>query len=149
MSWSFGNFISAWIATNSDRFKAVSVGAGATDWILFDATTDMQMMTRQYLGAAPSSDLEIYRKSSPITYAKQGKTPTMIQHGEFDPLAPIGGAYELYQALTDQGVPARFYVYKGFGHSITNPKGNRAVMEHNLNWFNHYLWGVPDQEVPN
>jgi dipeptidyl aminopeptidase/acylaminoacyl peptidase len=149
MGWSFGGYISAWIATNSDRFKAVSVGAAATDWILFDATTDMQETTRQYLGATPSSDLEIYRKSSPITYAKQGKTPTLIQHGEFDSIVPIGGAYELYQALTDQGVPARFYLYKGFGHSITNPKGNRAVMEHNLNWFNHYLWGVPDQETQN
>jgi dipeptidyl aminopeptidase/acylaminoacyl peptidase len=149
MGWSFGGYISAWIATNSDRFKAVSVGAGATDMVLLDATTDMQMMTRQYLGAAPSNDLEIYRKSSPITNAKRGKTPTMIQHGEFDPFVPIGGAYELYQALTDQGTPARFYLYKGFGHSITNPKGSRAVLEHNLNWFNHYLWGMPDQETPN
>ena len=147
MGWSFGGFISAWIATNSDRFKAVSVGAGATDWILSDAATDMQETTRQYLGASPSTDLEIYRKSSPITYAKQAKTPTMIQHGEFDPRVPIGGAYELYQALTDQDVPTRFYLYKGFGHSITKPKGNRAVMEHNLNWFNHYLWGEPDEET--
>lgn len=148
MGWSFGGFISAWIATNSDRFKAVSVGAGATDWILLDATTDMQETTRQYLGAAPWSDFEIYRSSSPITYAKQAKTPTMIQHGEFDPLVPIGGAYELYQALLDQGVPTRFYLYKGFGHSVTKPKANRAVLEHNLNWFNHYLWGEPDQETP-
>jgi dipeptidyl aminopeptidase/acylaminoacyl peptidase len=71
----------------------------------------------------------------------------MIQHGEFDPRVPIGDAYELYQALTDQDVPTRFYLYKGFGHSITKPKGNRAVMEHNLNWFNHYLWGEPDEEA--
>lgn len=149
MGWSFGGFISAWIATNSDRFKAVSVGAGPTDWTLFDATSDMQMLTRQYLGAAPSNDLEVYRKSSPITYAKQVKMPTMIEHGEFDMSAPIGGAYELYQALTDQGVPTRFYIYKGFGHIITSPKANRAVMEHNLNWFNHYLWGMADQESPN
>jgi dipeptidyl aminopeptidase/acylaminoacyl peptidase len=73
----------------------------------------------------------------------------MIEHGEFDPIVPIGGAHELYQALTDQGVPTRFYLYKGFGHSITKPKANRAVMEHNLNWFNHYLWGEPDEEAPN
>jgi len=147
MGWSFGGFISAWIATNSDRFKAVSIGAGATDLVLLDASTDMQEITRQYLGASPQSDLEIYRRSSPITYAKLGKTPTMIQHGELDPRVPVGGAYELYQALLDQGVPTRFYLYKGFGHSIARPKGNRAVMEQNLNWFNHYLWGEPDEET--
>jgi len=146
MGWSFGGFITAWLATNSDRFRAFSVGAGNPDWVLSDAFTDLQEITRQYLGASPWNDPEIYRKSSPITHVKRAKTPTMIEHGEFDPLAPIGGAYELYQGLVDQGVPTRFYLYKGLGHSITTPKANRAVMEHNLNWFNHYIWGEPDQE---
>jgi dipeptidyl aminopeptidase/acylaminoacyl peptidase len=147
MGWSFGGFVSAWIATNSDRFKAVSVGAGATDWVMFDAFTELQEATRQYLAASPSGDPEIYRKNSPITNVKQAKTPTMIEHGEFDPIVPLAGAYELYQGLLDQGVPVRFYLYRGFGHIITTPKGNRTVMEHNLNWFNHYIWGEPDQEL--
>jgi dipeptidyl aminopeptidase/acylaminoacyl peptidase len=144
MGWSYGGFISAWIATNSNRFKAISVGAGPTDWAVFDASTDVQGISRQYLGASPATDPEIYRRSSPITNIKQAKTPTMIEHGEFDPIVPIAGAYELYQGLLDQGVPVRFYLYNGFGHSITKPKSNRAVMEHNLNWFNHYIWGEPD-----
>jgi len=147
MGWSFGGFVSAWIATHSDRFKAVSVGAGPTDWVVFDAFTELQEMTRHYLAASPWSDPEIYRKNSPITNVRQAKTPTMIEHGEFDPIVPVAGAYELYQGLVDQGVPARFYLYKGLGHDIDTPKGNRTVMEHNLNWFNHYLWGEPDQEV--
>ena len=147
MGWSFGGFISAWIATNSDRFKAVSVGAGPTDWVVFDAFTDLPEITRQYLDAAPSNDPEIYRKSSPITYMRQAKTPTMIQHGSLDPIVPLANAYELYQGLVDQGVATRFYVYEGFGHGVTTPKGNRAVMEHNLNWFNHYIWGEPDREA--
>jgi len=146
MGWSFGGFISAWIATNSDRFKAVSVGAGPTEWVLYDAFTDLQEITRQYFDATPWNDPEIYRTSSPITYIGKAKTPTMIEHGNLDPIVPIVGAYELYQGLLDHGVPTRFYVYKGFGHRITTPKGNRAVMEHNLNWFNHYIWGEPDQE---
>jgi hypothetical protein len=41
-------------------------------------------------------------------------------------------------------------VYKGFGHGITKPKSMRAVMRHNLEWFNHYLWGdaMPDFVTP-
>ena len=147
MGWSYGGFISAWIATNSNRFKAISVGAGPTDWIVFDASTEVQGISRQYLGASPATDPEIFRSSSPITNIKQAKTPTMIEHGEFDPIVPIAGAYELYQGLLDQGVPVRFYLYNGFGHSITKPKSNRAVMEHNLNWFNHYIWGEPDMDA--
>ncbi len=34
-------------------------------------------------------------------------------------------------------------VYKGFGHGITKPKSQRAVMQHNLAWFNHYIFGDP------
>ena len=34
-------------------------------------------------------------------------------------------------------------VYKGFGHPITKPRAMRAVMQHNLAWFNHYIWGDP------
>jgi dipeptidyl aminopeptidase/acylaminoacyl peptidase len=147
MGWSFGGFISAWIATNSDRFKAISIGAGPTDWRVFDAFTELPEITRQYLDAAPGNDPEIYRKSSPITYIAEARTPTMIQHGSLDPIVPLANAYELYQGLLDRGIPTRFYLYQGFGHSITTPKGNRAVMDHNLNWFNHYIWGEPDQEA--
>jgi dipeptidyl aminopeptidase/acylaminoacyl peptidase len=146
MGWSFGGFISAWLTTHSDRFKAISAGAAPTDWVMFDAFTDIQEISRHYFATAPWSDPDIYRNSSPITNVKQAKTPTMIEHGEFDPIVPIAGAYELYQGLLDQGVPVRFYLYKGFGHSITRPKSNRAVMQHNLNWFNHYIWGEPDED---
>jgi dipeptidyl aminopeptidase/acylaminoacyl peptidase len=78
-----------------------------------------------------------------MAYVKQAKTPTLIQHGELDRRVPIANAYELRQGLIDRGVPVEMIVYKGFGHGITRPKSMRAVMEHNLNWFNHYLWGDP------
>ena len=147
MGWSFGGFITAFTLTQTDRFKAVSVGAGPTDWPTFDAWTDLPQITRSYLAASPSSDPEIYRKSSPIAHINSAKTPTLIQHGELDPMTPIANAYELLQALRDLDVPARLYVYKGFGHNMTKPKAVRAVMEHNLNWFNHYIWGEPDADA--
>ena len=34
-------------------------------------------------------------------------------------------------------------VYAGYGHGITKPKSNRAVLQHNLDWFSHYVWGEP------
>ena len=51
--------------------------------------------------------------------------------------------YELRQGLEDRGVPVEMIVYKGFGHGITKPRAQRAVMQHNLSLFNHYLWGDP------
>ncbi len=108
--------------------------------------TDNPPFTRDYLKATPWEDPEIYRKTSPITYINQAKTPVLIQHGDLDKRVPIPNAYELYRGLKDRGVPVRMVVYKGFGHEIDKPKQQRAVMEHNYDWFTQWIWndtGVP------
>ena len=143
MGWSQGGYISAFLTTSSDRFAAISVGAGISNWATYYYNTDITPFTINYLGNDPADDPEIYLKTSPMSYIKQARTPTLIQHGELDRRVPIPNAYELRQGLQDRGVPVEMVVYKGFGHGITKPKAMRAVMQHNLLWFNHYLWGDP------
>jgi dipeptidyl aminopeptidase/acylaminoacyl peptidase len=146
MGWSQGGYISAYITTLSDRFKAVSVGAGISDWSTYYVNTDITPFTRQYLHATPWDDPEIYWKTSPISNIAKARTPTLIQHGENDRRVPIPNAYELRQALEDRGVPVKMVVYKGFGHGITKPKQQRAVMEENEKWFAQYIWGEKPEE---
>jgi dipeptidyl aminopeptidase/acylaminoacyl peptidase len=141
MGWSQGGYISAFLATHTDRFKAISVGAGISDWMTYYVNTDITPFTRQYLHATPWDDPEIYARTSPIANIKRAKTPTLIQHGENDRRVPIPNAYQLFRGLRDQGVPATMIVYAGYGHGITKPKSNRAVLQHNLDWFSHYIWG--------
>ncbi|WP_430419477.1 S9 family peptidase [Phenylobacterium sp.] len=143
MGWSQGGYISAFITTSSDRFKAVSVGAGISDWMTYYANTDITPFTRQYLKGTPWDDPEIYRKTSPISYVAKAKTPTLIQHGSNDRRVPIANAYELRQALEDKNVPVKMVVYEGFGHGINKPRQHRALMEENEAWFSHYIWGEP------
>ena len=143
MGWSEGGYISAFITASSDRFKAVSVGAGISDWLTYYANTDITPFTPQYLHATPWDDPDIYKKTSPISYIAKAKTPTLIQHGGSDRRVPIADSYELRQALEDHGVPVKMVVYDGFGHPIDKPKQQRAVMEENENWFDHYIWGDP------
>ncbi len=108
MGWSQGGYISAFLTTHdSTRFKAVSVGAGISDWMTYYVNTDITQFTRHYLKATPWDDPEIYAKTSPITYVKNARAPTLIQHGATD-----------------------------------KPKSSRAVMQHNLEWFDKYIWGV-------
>jgi dipeptidyl aminopeptidase/acylaminoacyl peptidase len=141
MGWSQGGYISAFLTTNTDRFKAISVGAGISNWMTYYVNTDIHPFTRQYLQATPWDDPAIYQKTSPMSSIKNAKTPTLIQHGEFDRRVPIANAYELLQGLQDQGVPAKLVVYKGFGHGITKPKERLAALWHNWQWFNQYVWG--------
>jgi dipeptidyl aminopeptidase/acylaminoacyl peptidase len=143
MGWSEGGYISAFITTSSDRFKAVSVGAGISDWMTYYVNTDITPFTRQYLKATPWDDPEIYKKTSPITYIAKAKTPTLIQQGDRDKRVPVPDSFELRQALEDKGVPVKMVLYHGFGHPIDKPKQQRAVMEENLHWFEHYIWGEP------
>jgi len=143
MGWSEGGYISAFITCYSDRFKAVSVGAGISDWMTYYANTDITPFTRQYLQATPWDDPAIYAKTSPITYIKNAKTPTLIQQGSADKRVPVPDSFELRQALEDHGVPVKMVLYDGFGHPVNKPKQQRAVMEENENWFNHYIFGEP------
>jgi dipeptidyl aminopeptidase/acylaminoacyl peptidase len=151
MGWSQGGYISAFLATHdAARFKAISVGAGISDWMTYYVNTDIHPFTRQYLQATPWDDPEIYAKTSPITYIKQAKTPTLIQHGATDQRVPLPNAFELYRGLLDQKVPSKLIVYQGFGgigHGPSKPKSNRATMEHNLEWFDQYLFQAPAKPI--
>ena len=150
MGWSQGGYISAFLTASSDRFVAISVGAGISDWATYYYNTDVTPFTIHYLGNNPIDDPDIYKKTSPVAYIKAAKTPTLIQHGELDRRVPIANAYQLRQALEDKGVKVEMIVYKGFGHGINKPKAQRAVMQHNLAWFNHYIFNdpVPDFTSP-
>lgn len=141
MGWSQGGYISAFLTTNTNMFKAISVGAGISNWVTYYVSTDITPFTRQYLKATPWSDMEVYLKTSPMTNINKANTPTLIQHGEFDKRVPISNAYELYRGLQDRGIPSRLIVYKGFGHGINKPKERLAAIWHNWQWFNKYIFG--------
>jgi dipeptidyl aminopeptidase/acylaminoacyl peptidase len=141
MGWSQGGYISAFLTTHTDRFKAISVGAGISDWSTYYVSTDITPFTPQYLHATPWDDPAIYAKTSPITTIRQAKTPTLIQHGSLDKRVPVPDSFELYRGLLDQHVDSRLILYTGFGHGINKPKSQLALEQANLDWFNHYIWG--------
>jgi dipeptidyl aminopeptidase/acylaminoacyl peptidase len=146
MGWSQGGYISAFLTTrHAERFKAISVGAGISDWVTYYVNTDIHPFTRQYLKATPWDDPKVYADTSPMTYIKQAKTPTLIQHGDQDARVPVPNAFQLYQGLRDQNVPVRLSLFKGFGHGLTKPKANRAAMEQNWEFFGKHLWGDPER----
>ena len=139
--WSQGGYISAFLATHeSRRFRAVSVGAGISDWMTYYVNTDITPFTRQYLHATPWDDPEIYARTSPITTVRSASAPTLIQHGDADARVPVPDAWELYRGLMDVGVPTRLVLYKGFGHGLNKPKAVRAALRHNLEWFDRWLF---------
>lgn len=139
MGWSQGGYISAFCSTCSNRFKAISVGAGISNWVTHYVSTDIHFFTQHYLGDTPWNDPEIYQKTSPMTYINSAQTPTLIQHGDRDKRVPVSNAYELYRGLQDIGVETKLVVLKNIAHSPQKPGMYRAVMKQNLTWFCHHL----------
>ncbi len=142
MGWSQGGYISAFLATHeSRRFRAISVGAGISDWLTYYVNTDITPFTTQYLKATPWDDPEIYARTSPIATVRTGAgSPTLIQHGGADARVPTPNARELYRALVDVGVEARLTVFPGLGHGLNTPKAVRAALEENRDWFDSRMF---------
>ena len=158
MGWSQGGYISAYVGLHSDKFKAVSVGAGISDWYTYRVSNDIPYFTDHYLGGTPWDRREVYEKTAPITAIDKAHTPMLIQHGGKDQRVPISDGMELYRALKDKGVPVEMFIYPEMAHPITKPRENRAVIQQNLDWFRHYLldsgckpvadyWGKAEQET--
>lgn len=149
MGWSYGGFISAWLTATSDRFQAISVGAGISDWPTHYAWEPASYTTRFYSfgGAPPFEDPERWAEASPITHVADASTPTLIQHVDGDPVVTVLNAYELQHALQDLGVEHRFVIYPGSGHGVAPLKQRLGALWHNWQWFLKHIWGE-DVELP-
>ena len=144
MGASWGGYMSAFLATHTDRFTAVSVSAGISDMVTQYANSDIPCHLRRYCEATPWDEPEVYAKASPMTTIRNARTPVLIQHGDLDKRVPIPNAWLLRRGLEDQGAPVRMIVYKGREHFIAaRPKSLRAATQHNVEWFDRWIW--PDR----
>ena len=142
MGWSAGGHWSNWILTHTDRFKAISSGAGAVNWISMYAQSDVQRNREFYYGGRPPyEDFDKYWNVSPLKYIKNAKTPTLIHVVDGDPRVPRPQSEELHMALKKLGVPTEFFVYPGATHGITEPRNQMVKMVSEFNWFEKWIRG--------
>lgn len=137
--WSYGGYMTMWGVTQSDRFKAAVAGAGVSNWISYYGQNSIDQWMIPFFGKSMYDDPEIYARSSPITFIKNVKTPTLIIAAEGDGECPVPQSYEFWHALKTLGVPTELVVYKNEGHHFTNPENMRDVIQRTTEWFNRYL----------
>ncbi|MEW6127837.1 MAG: S9 family peptidase [Acidobacteriota bacterium] len=142
MGWSAGGHWSNWILTHTDRFKAISSGAGAVNWISMYAQSDIQRNREFYYGGKPPyEDFSKYWDVSPLKYIKNAKTPTLIHVVDGDPRVPRPQSEELHMALKKLGVPTEFMVYPGNTHGIPDPRNQYVKAVAEFNWFEKWIRG--------
>ncbi len=132
--WSYGGYMTFWLLTQTDRFKAVSPGAGISNIYSMYSQNDIQRYLRWfYSDKSPWNATELYWARSPMAHVKNVKTPTMIMHGQVDTRVPLAQAQEFYMALKEMNVPVEFVVYPRENHGFTEPR-------HQMDRVRRYVW---------
>ena len=135
---SYGGFITGWIIGHDHRWKCAVVADGALDWRdTYNLTTVGNMAwARDSLGGAPWDPevADLYRTGSPLFYANQVTTPTLLLSGTADDTVPISESFAFYHALHDRGVAVKFIGVPGALHSPDDPVQNQRFNEVMEQW---------------
>ena len=137
--WSYGGYMTMWGVTQSRRFAAAAAGAGLANLQSYYGENQIDQWLIPFFGASVYDDPAVYAKSSPITFIKNAKTPTLILVGDSDGECPTPQSYEFWHALKTLGVENQFVVYEHEGHAFSSPEHQRDVIERVANWFDQHL----------
>jgi dipeptidyl aminopeptidase/acylaminoacyl peptidase len=146
--WSYGGYMTAWTLTQTNRFKAVMVGAGLTNMASMYGTNDIPRTIDGYFEAEPWNDPAQYTARSAMTFIKQAKTPTLIEHGQADNRVPIGQSQELYLGLKKNNVPVELVFFPREPHGLGEPRHQLDKMTREYDWFAKYVLGETNKTVP-
>lgn len=137
---SYGGYMADWIATHTDRFKAIVSHAGIWDKNSMYATEELWFEEHDMQGT-PWSAPENYKKWAPMTYgAELGKfkTPTLVICGERDYRVPYTQSLEFFSALQRQGAPSKLVVFPDEGHWVLKPLNSQFWYKTFLDWVEKY-----------
>jgi dipeptidyl aminopeptidase/acylaminoacyl peptidase len=137
--WSYGGYMTMWAVTQTNRFRAAVAGAGLANLQSYYGENQIDMWMIPFFGASVYDDPQVYARSSPITFIKNAKTPTLVLVGDSDGECPTPQSYEFWHALKTLGVKTELVVYEHEGHMFAGPAHQRDVIERVAQWFNHHL----------
>ena len=139
--WSYGGYMAEWAITQTDRFQAAISGAGMADLATEYGTENRPEGDEWYYGV-PYENAAGFSKSSPISYIRNAKTPTLILQGEADTTDPLSQSQMLYRGLKRYNVPAEFVVYPREPHGLREQKHIVDRYTRSLDWIDKYLGGA-------
>ena len=137
--WSYGGFMTMWTVTQTQRFRAAVAGAGISDWESYYGENGIDGWMIPYFGASVYDDPAIYAKSSPMTYIRNVKTPTLEVVGERDIECPAPQTQEFWHALNTLGVTTEGVIYPGEGHGMHDPEHVADFERRVVGWFDRLL----------
>lgn len=136
---SYGGYMTNWVVTQTDRFKAAVTVASLANLVSFYSTSLYQDLVHAEFNGYPWDNFELLWDRSPLKHIKKVKTPVLIIHGEQDNDVHITQAEEFYTALRMQGVETILARYPREGHGFREPLHREDQLARMLKWFDRLL----------
>jgi len=141
---SYGGFMTNWIVSHTDRFKAAVTLRSVSNFISDDGTRDGAYGHEDDFKGFLFDDFEQYWDASPLKYAKNVKTPTLVLHSDNDYRVPLEQGEQWFRALRHYGVDAELVIFPRENHNLTRtgePKHLVESLNWQIYWFEKYLMG--------
>jgi dipeptidyl aminopeptidase/acylaminoacyl peptidase len=136
--WSYGGYMAAWAVTQTNRFKAAVSGAPVID-MASEFGTENESGYDEWFYGTPYEKLDGFIRSSPMTYVKNVKTPTLLLQGTDDETDPIGQSQQFYRGLKRYNVEAALVVYPREPHGLREEKHLVDRLTRIIAWYDKYL----------
>lgn len=140
---SYGGFMTNWIISHTDRFKAANAQRCISNWISFYGVSDIgYYFATDQTDADPWDSLDKMWELSPLKHGKNVKTPTLFIHSDEDYRCPLEQALQMYTKIKLNGVESKMYIFHGENHELSRsgkPKGRIKRLTEIKAWFDGYL----------
>jgi dipeptidyl aminopeptidase/acylaminoacyl peptidase len=148
---SYGGYMTNWIVGHTDRFKAAVTLRSVSNFISDDGTRDGAYGHQEDFHGFLFDNFDQYWSASPLKYAANVKTPTLILHSDNDYRVPLEQGEQWFRALKHYGVTAEFVIFPRENHNLTRtgePKHLVESLNWQLYWFDRFLNGNKDAKPP-
>jgi dipeptidyl aminopeptidase/acylaminoacyl peptidase len=148
---SFGGYMTNWIVSHTDRFKAAVTLRSVSNFISDEGTRDGAYGHKEYFKGFLFDDFDQFWEASPLKYARNVHTPTLILHSDMDFRVPIEQGEQWFRALQHYGVPSELVLFPRENHNLTRtgePKHLVESLNWQLYWFDRYLNGNTNAKPP-
>ncbi|MDD7305753.1 MAG: S9 family peptidase [Peptoniphilaceae bacterium] len=140
---SYGGFMTNWIISHTDRFKAANAQRCISNWISFYGVSDIgYYFASDQTDSNPWDSLDKMWELSPLKHAKNVKTPTLFIHSDMDYRCPLEQGLQMYTRIKLNGVETKMFIFHGENHELSRsgkPKGRIKRLTEIKNWFDGHL----------
>jgi dipeptidyl aminopeptidase/acylaminoacyl peptidase len=136
---SYGGYLINWLNGTTKRFKCLVSHVGPINNEAQYGTNDGGLEREIRMGVPIWEKGGQWNDQSPIRYAGNFSTPTLITHGERDFRVPLGEGLTNFKILQRRKVPSRFIVFPDEGHFVGRAENTRVFWREVKAWLARYL----------